>query len=232
MRKERKNCMLREEKSLLSWSGGKDSALALNRIKNDENYRLVAFLTSLTEDYNRISMHGIRQILLERQVESLGLPLESVYISKNSSNEEYESKMRSVLNKFIKNGVTSVVFGDVHLEDVRKYREENLSRIGMKAVFPLWGSDTSDLATEFIDLGFKAIITCIDSKFLDKKLVGREFDKAFLSELPTNVDPCGEKGEFHSFVYAGPIFKKEISFKKGRIVRRNNRFFFCDLIPT
>jgi len=224
--------MLREEKSLLSWSGGKDSALALNRIKNDENYRLVAFLTSLTEDYNRISMHGIRQVLLERQVESLGLPLESVYISKNSSNAEYESKMRSVLNKFIKNGVTSVVFGDVHLEDVRKYREENLSRIGMKAVFPLWGSDTSDLATEFIDLGFKAIITCIDSKFLDKKLVGREFDKAFLSELPTNVDPCGEKGEFHSFVYAGPIFKKEISFKKGRIVRRNNRFFFCDLIPT
>jgi len=224
--------MLREEKSLLSWSGGKDSALALNRIKNDENYRLVAFLTSLTEDYNRISMHGIRQVLLERQVESLGLPLESVYISKNSSNAEYESKMRSVLNKFIKNGVTSVVFGDVHLEDVRKYREENLSRIGMKAVFPLWGSDTSDLATEFIDLGFKAIITCIDSKFLDKKLVGREFDKAFLSELPTNVDPCGEKGEFHSFVYAGPIFKKEISFKKGRIVRRNDRFFFCDLIST
>jgi uncharacterized protein (TIGR00290 family) len=224
--------MLREEKSLLSWSGGKDSALALSRIKNDENYRLVAFLTSLTKDYNRVSMHGIRQVLLERQAESLGLPLESVYISKNSSNEEYEFKMGSVLNKFIKNGVTSVVFGDVYLEDVRKYREENLSRIGMKAVFPLWGSDTSDLATEFMDSGFKAIITCIDSKFLDRKLVGREFDKAFLSELPTNVDPCGEKGEFHSFVYAGPIFKKEISFKKGRIVRRNDRFFFCDLIPT
>jgi uncharacterized protein (TIGR00290 family) len=224
--------MLREEKSLLSWSGGKDSALALSRIKNDENYRLVAFLTSLTKDYNRVSMHGIRQVLLERQAESLGLPLERVYISKNSSNEEYEFKMGSVLNKFIKNGVTSVVFGDVYLEDVRKYREENLSRIGMKAVFPLWGSDTSDLATEFMDSGFKAIIACIDSKFLDRKLVGREFDKAFLSELPTNVDPCGEKGEFHSFVYAGPIFKKEISFKKGRIVRRNDRFFFCDLIPT
>lgn len=223
--------MLREEKSLLSWSGGKDSALALNRMENDENYRLVAILTSLTEDYNRISMHGIRQVLLERQAESLGLPLESVYISKNSSNEEYEFKMRSALRKFMKIGVTSVVFGDVYLEDVRKYREENLSKIGMKAVFPLWGYDTSDLATEFIGLGFKAIITCIDSKFLDRKFVGREFDKAFLSELPTNVDPCGEKGEFHSFVYAGPIFKKEISFKKGRIVRRNDRFFFCDLIP-
>ena len=224
--------MHREEKSLLSWSGGKDSALALIRIKNDEKYRFVAILTSLTEDYNRISMHGIRQVLLEKQVECLGLPLETVYIPKNSSNEEYESKMRSVLNKFKKNGVTSVVFGDIYLEDVRKYREENLSRIGMKALFPLWGSDTSDLSKEFIDLGFKAIITCIDSKFLDKKFVGREFDKTFLSELPTDVDPCGEKGEFHSFVYAGPIFEKEIPFKKGRIVKRNNRFFFCDLIPT
>jgi uncharacterized protein (TIGR00290 family) len=224
--------MFRKEKSLLSWSGGKDSALALIRITNDENCRIVAILTSLTEDYNRISMHGTRQVLLEKQAESLGLPLETVYIPKNSSNEEYESKMRTVLNKFKKIGVTSVVFGDVYLEDVKKYREENLSRIGMKTLFPLWGSDTSDLATEFIDLGFKAIITCIDSKFLDKKFVGREFDKAFLSELPTNVDPCGEKGEFHSFVYAGPIFEKEISFKKGRIVRRNNRFFFCDLLPT
>jgi len=224
--------MPREEKSLLSWSGGKDSALALIRITNDKNFRFVAILTSLTEDYNIISMHGIRQVLLEKQAESLGLPLETIYIPRNSSNEEYESKMRSVLNKFKKNGVTSVVFGDVYLEDVRKYREENLSRIDMKAVFPLWGSDTSDLATEFIDLGFKAIITCIDSKFLDKKFVGREFDKTFLSELPTDVDPCGEKGEFHSFVYAGPIFEKEISFKKGRIVRRDNRFFFCDLIPT
>ena len=224
--------MHREEKSLLSWSGGKDSALALIRIKNDDNYRFVAILTSFTEDYNRISMHGIRQVLLEKQAESLGLPLEMVYIPKNSSNEEYESKMKTVLNKFKSDGVTSVVFGDVYLEDVRKYREKNLSRIGMKAVFPLWGSDTFSLATEFIGLGFKAIITCIDSKFLDKKFVGREFDKAFLSELPKEVDPCGEKGEFHSFVYAGPIFEKVIHFRKGRIVRRNNRFFFCDLVPT
>ena len=129
-------------------------------------------------------------------------------------------------------GVNSVVFGDIFLEDLRKYREDNLAKIGMEGIFPLWKSDTAELARTFIDLGFKAIITCIDSNILDRSFVGRVFDEHFLSELPGGVDPCGENGEFHSFVYDGPLFRERITYKKGQIVLRDNRFYFCDLIPA
>ena len=219
------------EKVLFSWSGGKDSAMALYELQMAHSYEISALLTVVTEDYDRISMHGVRRILLERQADSLGYPLEKILISKNASNEEYESKMRDVLVKYRETGVSSVVFGDIFLEDVRRYREDRLAKIGMKGIFPLWKRDTTKLANTFINLGFKAIVTCVDSNVLDKRFVGRVYNKQFLRELPPNVDPCGENGEFHSFVYDGPIFRRKISFVIGDIVLRDNRFYFCDLIP-
>ncbi len=218
------------EKVVFNWSGGKDSALALHEMK--DYYEIVALLTTLTADYDRVSMHGTQRVLLEKQAESLNFPLEKVYITKNASNEEYEKKMENVLMKYLSQGVLSVAFGDIFLEDVRKYRESNLLKIGMKGIFPLWKRDTTELANKFIDSGFKAIVTCVDSKVLSKKFVGRIYNKKFLSELPSKVDPCGERGEFHTFVYDGPIFREKIRFKIGEIVLRDNRFYFCDLIPV
>ena len=218
------------EKVLFSWSGGKDSALALYEICKSGNYEITALLTTLTENYDRVSMQGVRRTLLEKQTESLGYTLEKIFIPKNSSNEEYESKMRSVLERYLELGVSQLVFGDVFLEDVRRYRDENLAKLKMKGIYPLWKLDTTDLAHRFIDLGFKAIITCIDSKTLDKKFVGKLFDEQLLSELPAKVDPLGENGEFHSFVYDGPIFRERISYTTGEVVLRDNRFYYCDLV--
>lgn len=220
------------EKIIFTWSGGKDSAMALYELQRTHSYEVSALLTTITEDYERISMHGVRRILLERQADSLGLSLEKVFISKNTSNEEYESKMQEVLTKYRAAGVSSVVFGDIFLEDLRKYREDNLSKVDMKGIFPIWKRDTTELAHTFIDLGFKAVVTCVDSNVLDKKFVGRVFDAQFLFELPSTVDPCGENGEFHSFAYDGPIFRERIVFTMGDIVLRDNRFYFCDLIPV
>jgi len=224
--------MLMDNKVLFTWSCGKDSAMALYELKRANSYKISALLTTVTEDYDRISMHGIRCILLEKQAESLGLPLEKVYITKNASNDEYEAKMRDRLMNYKCRGVLSVVFGDIFLEDLRKYREENLSKIGMKDIFPIWKRDTTELAHTFIDLGFKAIITCIDSNVLDKRFIGRIYDKQFLHELPSSIDPCGENGEFHTFVYDGVIFRERIAFTMGEIVLRDNRFYFCDLLPV
>jgi uncharacterized protein (TIGR00290 family) len=219
------------EKVLFTWSGGKDSATALYEIQKSHGYEISALLTTVTEDYDRVSMHGVRRILLEQQAESLGIPLEKVYITKNASDDEYETKMKDKLMDYKNRGVLSVVFGDIFLEDLRKYREGNLSKIEMKGIFPIWKRDTTELANTFIDLGFKAVITCVDSKVLNKDFVGRDFDKQFLSELPSAIDPCGENGEFHSFVYDGPIFRQTILYEKGDIVLRDDRFYFCDLIP-
>ena len=220
------------EKIIFTWSGGKDSAMALYELQLTHSYEVSALLTTITEDYERISMHGVRRILLEQQVDSLGLSLEKLFISKNASNEEYESKMQEALIKYRVTGVSSVVFGDIFLEDLRKYREDNLSKINMKGIFPIWKRDTTELAHTFIDLNFKAVVICVDSNVLDKKFVGRVFDERFLSELPSTVDPCGENGEFHTFVYDGPIFRERILFTIGDIVLRDNRFYFCDLIPV
>jgi len=219
------------ERVLFTWSGGKDSVMALYELQKAGDYEISALLTTVTKDYDRISMHGVRRVLLEQQADSLGYSLEQVFISKNASNEEYEAKMREILEKYVKAGISTVVFGDIFLEDVRKYREENLSKIGMKAVFPIWKRNTTELTHTFIALGFKAVITCVDSKVLDKRFVGRRFDERFLSELPSNVDPCGENGEFHSFVYDGPIFRESLLYELGEVVLRDNRFYFCDLIP-
>ena len=220
-----------KKKVIVSWSGGKDSALALHEIQKAGNYEILALLTTVTEDYDRISMHGVRRELLEQQAELLDLHLEKMLISKNTSEEEWESQMREVLTKYLSAGASAVVFGDIFLEGIRKYREDNLSKLGMKGIFPMWEKDTTELAHRFIDMGFKAITTCVDSEFLDKAFVGRTLNEKFLSELPPNVDPCGENGEFHSFVYDGPIFREQVSCAIGEVVLRDNRFYFCDLIP-
>ena len=219
------------EKVLLAWSGGKDCAMALYEIQQRPEYQVASLLTTLTADYDRVSMHGVRRALLERQAESLSLPLHEVFISKEATNEEYASKMQAALTNFQRTGVSSVAFGDIHLEDVRKYREDNLYKAGMKAIFPIWGRDTAELTRSFIDLGFKAIVTCVDSKVLDRTFAGRIIDESFMAQLPANVDPCGENGEFHSFVFDGPVFKRRIQYTVGQIVLRDS-FYFCDLIPA
>ena len=205
--------------------------MALYEIQKAKRYEIISLLTTITEDYDRVSMHGVPRILVEQQAKSLGLPIEEVFISKDSSNEEYETKMKETLTKFKQAGVSLVVFGDVFLEEVRKYREDNLSRVGMKGLFPLWGWDTAELTRSFIALGFQAVTTCIDSKVLDKSFVGRILDKHFLAALPLNTDPAGENGEFHSFVFDGPIFTEGIACKPGKQVLRDS-FYFCDLLPT
>ena len=220
------------ERVLVSWSGGKDSAMALSEMTKSGRYEVAALLTTVTKDYDRISMHGVRRALLKRQAESLGLALEEVFITKDASNAEYEASMGKVLSKHQGLGTTSVVFGDIFLEDLRKYREEKLSLLAMKAIFPIWKVETTELAHRFIALGFKAITTCVDTKVLGKEFVGREIDQAFLSDLPAGVDPCGENGEFHSFVYAGPIFRHPIACRLGEKVLRDGRFYFCDLVEA
>jgi uncharacterized protein (TIGR00290 family) len=219
------------KKVILTWSGGKDSALALHNLQNDKEYQLVGLLTTITDDYDRVSMHGIRRALLEQQAKSLGLLLDEVFIPKKALNETYEKKMQDILEKYRRNGIDLVAFGDIFFEEVRSYRENNLEKLGMKGLFPLWKKDSKELASSFLDLGFHAIITCVDSHFLNGQFVGRQYDKDFLSDLPSSIDPCGENGEFHSFVYDGPVFKKEIPYKKGDIVLRENRFYYCDLVP-
>ena len=220
------------EKVILAWSGGKDSAMALYELQLTQGYEVTALLTTITQDYDRISMHGVRTALVNHQAESLGLPIEKIYISKNSSNQEYEARMKDKLSSLMARDIKTGGFGDNFLEDLRKYREDNLAKMEMKGIFPLWKRNTAELAHTFIDAGFKAIITCVDTKYLDKGFAGREFDEKFLSDLPPGVDPCGENGEFHSFVYDGPIFDDKMDFRIGETVLRDDRFYYCDLIPV
>lgn len=217
-----------KEEILFCWSGGKDSALALYELLKSGEFN-VTLLTTITQDYRRVSMHGVREALLEKQADVLGLPLEKVYIRPGCINEEYEHKMEEALGRHKQRGVARVAFGDIFLEDVRAYRENNLRKVGLRAVFPLWGIDSKELAAKFLELGFKSIVVCVDTNVLGGEFVGRVLDRNFLSDLPSGVDPCGENGEFHSFVYNGPIFKEEIPFSVGDKVLREERFFYCDL---
>jgi uncharacterized protein (TIGR00290 family) len=216
---------------LMSWSGGKDSCLALREIQRAPNMRVEALLTTLTRDYDRISMHGVRRVLLERQAASLGLPLHQILISKGATNEEYELKMGEAFSAYRGRGIDSVAFGDLFLEDVRAYRQRLLAKHDMVGVYPIWGRDTSLLIREFLDLGFKTAVVCVDPAQLDPSLVGRVIDGEFLAQLPAHVDPCGENGEFHTFVFDGPTFKDPIRFTFGEIVCRDS-FWFCDLLPA
>jgi uncharacterized protein (TIGR00290 family) len=221
-----------KEKVLFSWSGGKDSASALYELYRAQSYEVVALVTTGSAKCPRTCMHGVRLVLLDWQAKSLGLVLERVTISPDERQEQYEAKMLQILQKYLRMGVSSVAFGDISLEDVREYRESNLSKLGMKGVFPLWKKDTSEVARRFVELDFRAVVTCVDSRVLDRRFVGRLFDRDFLSDLPCHTDPCGENGEFHSFVFDGPMFRERILYRTGKIFLRQNRFYYCDLIPA
>ncbi len=219
-----------KEPVLICWSGGKDSSLALQAVLSDPAFHVQSLLTTVTEGYDRISMHGVRRTLLLEQAEAVGLPLEEVKIPNACVNETYEEAMRRVLSHYRQEGVRRVVFGDLFLEEIRAYRQKNLARIGMEGLYPLWGLDTRRLAEKFIASGFKAVLVCVDPKQISPEFCGREFDASLLRDLPPSADPCGENGEFHTFVYEGPIFKRPIPIQRGEIVEREG-FWFCDLLP-
>jgi uncharacterized protein (TIGR00290 family) len=219
------------EDVLFCWSGGKDSAMALHALRAARDCRITALLTTITEEYDRISMHGVRRALLEQQAESLGLPLHAVLIPPQCINAIYEQRMKEALAEHSGRGVRRVAFGDIFLEDLRVYREKNLALVGMEALFPIWKRDTRELAQEFVRQGFRAITVCVDPRVLDASFAGRELDASFFADLPAGVDPCGENGEFHTFVFDGPIFKAPIAVRLGKKVVRDG-FCFCDLLPA
>jgi uncharacterized protein (TIGR00290 family) len=215
---------------LVSWSGGKDSCFALYETQKASGIRVEALITTVTRDFDRISMHGVRRVLLERQAESLGLPLQPIFITKGAGNDEYEQSMGETFALYHRRGIDVVVFGDLFLQDIRTYRERLLARFNMTGSFPVWGRDTSQFIREFIGLGFKAIIVCVDPMQLDSSFCGRLIDEDFLADLPRGADPCGENGEFHTFVFDGPNFRKPVKFSTGEVVCRDS-FWFCDLVP-
>jgi uncharacterized protein (TIGR00290 family) len=219
-----------KEDVLFCWSGGKDSAMALHALRAGNDCRITALLTTITEKYDRISMHGVRRALLERQAESLGLPLHPVLIPPQCINTIYEERMKEALEQHLAKGVRHVAFGDIFLEDLRVYREKNLAQVGMQAIFPIWKRDTRELAREFVRQGFRATAVCVDPRVLDTSFAGRELDTSFFADLPPGVDPCGENGEFHTFVFDGPVFKTPIAVRIGEKVARDG-FYFCDLLP-
>ncbi|KQT19267.1 ATP-binding protein [Chryseobacterium sp. Leaf404] len=229
-------------KAIFNWSSGKDSALALYKILKEDQFEVTSLLTSINKEFQRISMHGVPVSLLEKQAESLGLNLIKMEIPKEPSMEEYQKIMSETMNEIKSQGVTHSIFGDIFLEDLKEYREKQLETIGMKAFFPLWKQNTTDLIHEFLDLGFKTIVTCVNETYLDKSFAGRIIDKDFIKDLPVNVDPCGENGEFHTFTFDGPIFKNPIEFEIGETVIKTYPkpktdesdggeyvFWFCDL---
>lgn len=222
--------MTQREPILFCWSGGKDSAMALHTLLQQKDVCVVSLLTTVTEGYDRISIHGVRRELLVEQAESIGLPLHEVRIPPKCGNPLYETRMEEAMRHFYKQGVRKVAFGDIFLEDLRAYREGNLGRVGMSAIFPIWKRDSHELINHFHKHHFRSIAVCIDSKVLAPSFAGRELDESFFQDLPPNVDPCGENGEFHTFVFDGPIFKHGISVQTGEIVHRDS-FVFCDLLP-
>ena len=217
------------ERAVVLWSGGKDCALALHDVRHD--YEIVALVTTVTAGYDRISMHGVRVSLLEQQAAALGYPLEQVAIPQVCTNNEYERQMIACLGRHQSSGVTAVICGDLFLTDVRRYREERLFQHGLRGVFPLWEQPTAELAERFVDLGFAGTLCCVDTTQLDGSFAGRSYDRALLAELPTSVDPCGEQGEFHTFVSVGPIFSRRVECRRGERVLRDERFMYCDLLP-
>ncbi len=216
---------------MLLWSGGKDSALALHELRRAGEYAVAALLTTVTEEYDRVSMHGVRRALLERQAVAVGLPLTQVFIPKHCSNAEYAVRMASACEEMKETGIHTAACGDIFLEDVRRYREGQLAEAGMRSVFPLWGRDSAQLARTFVAVGFAAVTVCVDARVLGKEWVGRVYDARFLADLPAGIDPCGENGEFHTFVSDGPIFREGVAWVRGEVVLRDDRFFYGDLLP-
>ncbi len=222
---------MRRPKAWLSWSTGKDSAWALHEVRARGEVEVVALLTTLNSAHQRVAMHAVREALLDAQVETLGLPVIKIPIPPNCVNAVYEEAMANAMARARAEGVFHVVFGDLFLADVRAYREKHLTACGMNGVFPLWGRDTAALAQEMVASGVRATITCVDPKQLSPAFAGRTFDTALLEELPPGVDPCGEKGEFHTFAFAGPMFRRPIRVRPGEIVDRDG-FVFADLLPA
>ncbi len=219
---------------VMSWSGGKDSALALDTLQNDPRYEVVALMTSVSEEFRRVSHHGVREELLERQAEAIELPLVKIMLPSGQAtpctNEVYEGIMARVMDDFKSQGVLTVGFGDLFLEDLRAYRERNLARAGMTGVFPIWKNETHALARRIIAMGFRAILTCAEGK-VGPGFVGRHYDQSLLADLPEGIDPCGEYGEFHTYVYDGPCFKRAVPVEIGETVVRDGRFY-ADLLPA
>lgn len=227
-----------------NWSGGKDSTLALYKVLQNKSFDIRYLLTTFNEEADRISMHGVRSELLLTQAESLGIPVKPVQLPVSSDMLAYESAMNTAISELKSKGISDCLFGDIFLEDLRTYREERLREVSISAHFPLWKRDTRELVHEFIELGFKTIVVCVDSSKLDESFAGRVIDRQFLADLPVEVDPCGENGEFHTFVFDGPIFQKPIGFRIGEKVLKTYTsqnaegetmeygFWFQDLIPV
>jgi uncharacterized protein (TIGR00290 family) len=213
----------------LAWSGGKDSALALWTLREREGRLPTSLMTTVTAEYERISMHGVRRDLLARQAQLVGVPLLEVEIPMRCTDEVYDARMAAAFASEAMSGVEQVAFGDLFLQDVRDYRENRLVAAGKRALFPIWGLDTADLARRFISLGFRAILVCVDPRALAPGFAGRQFDESLLEDLPPEVDPCGENGEFHTFVYDGPVFAAAVECRRGEVVERGG-FVFCDLL--
>jgi uncharacterized protein (TIGR00290 family) len=215
---------------LLSWSSGKDSAWSLYVLRQTPDVEVVGLLTTLNSAFDRVAMHAVRRELLRKQAAATGLPVREIELPWPCSNEDYERLMSAACAQAVADGVTHVAFGDLFLEDVRNYRIEKLKPTGLQPLFPLWGSNTTKLAREMIAGGLRAYLTCVDPRQLDKSFVGREFSHDLLRDLPASADPCGERGEFHTFVFAGPMFEKPLSVKLGDIIERDG-FCFADLTP-
>jgi uncharacterized protein (TIGR00290 family) len=221
---------MRTPRALVAWSSGKDSAWALHEVRRAGALEVAGLLTTVTAEFARVSMHAVREALLDLQAAALGLPCRKVRIPWPCSNEAYEAEMARALADARADGVTHVVFGDLFLADVRAYREAKLAGSGIDPAFPLWGRDTHRLAREMLDGGLRATLTCVDPRALDRALAGREFDAALLAGLPAGVDPCGERGEFHTFAWDGPMFAAPIPVARGEVVEREG-FVFADLLP-
>jgi uncharacterized protein (TIGR00290 family) len=218
------------ERIILSWSGGKDSCMALKQLRESGEFEVAGLLTTITGDYDRISMHGVRRALLQQQAAALSLPLHEVIIPPKCSNADYEAAMGTALAELRGQGIRTVAFGDLFLEDIRAYRDRMMATVEMTTLYPVWGRDTRAFIREFIDLGFKAVTCCVDLAKLDESFSGRLIDEAFLADLPPDIDPCGENGEFHTLVFDGPSFSRPVEFAIGERVARDG-FGFCDLEP-
>jgi len=216
---------------IVSWSSGKDSAWALHLLRQTPGIEILGLLTTLNQEFDRVAMHAVRHELLKQQAEAAGLPLITVPLPWPCPNEEYERLMRDACGRMLAAGVQAVAFGDLYLEDVRQYRVDQLAKAGLEPIFPLWGMPTAQLARTMIAAGQKARITSVDPRKLDPSFAGRDFDLAFLDDLPGSVDPCGENGEFHSFVYESPAFSRPIAIRSGEVVERDG-FVFADVLPA
>jgi len=218
-------------KTIICWSCGKDSATALWTLQQNNDHEVAGLLTTLTEGYDRVSMSGVRHELLRRQASALGLPVHEVWIPPQCVNAVYEARMGETVRQLRDDGVEAMAFGDLFLEDIRAYREQQMAGTGLSCVFPVWGEDTRQLSQRMIESGLRATLVCVDPRQVPSGLAGRAYDEALLAELPTSADPCGERGEFHTFVWDAPNFKAPIHVRPGEIVERDG-FFFADLIPV